>query len=77
MTSAQYAVLVNGQPGSNIIPTRGLRQGDPLSPYLFLLFAKGFSSMITNANRVEDVKGVSVVRGTNISHLMFADDYIL
>ena len=39
--SISYAVLLNGQLVGNIKPTRGLRQGNPLSPYLFLLCAMG------------------------------------
>ncbi|XP_065622526.1 uncharacterized protein LOC136064552 [Quercus suber] len=49
ITSVSYSILVNGVAYGNIIPTRGLRQGDPISPYIFLLCADGFSSLINDA----------------------------
>ena len=44
-----YAVRVNGVPYGQISPTRGLRQGDPLSPYLFLIVAEGLSGLLHKA----------------------------
>ena len=38
---ASYLVLINGEPKGHITPTRGIKQDDPLSPYLFLLCARG------------------------------------
>ena len=49
VSSMKYAVRINGQPCSHILPTRGLRQGDPLSPYHFLLCAEGLSTLLHQA----------------------------
>ena len=51
ITSISYSVLINGVAYGNNIPLRGLRQGDPLSSYLFLLCADGFSSLISKTVR--------------------------
>ena len=76
--SVSYSVLLNGQPVGNIIPGRGLRQGDPLSPYLFLLCAMGLQCLIQKAEASGDIKGVAICRhGPRISHLFFADDNVL
>jgi hypothetical protein len=75
VTSVTYSVLVNGAPYGNIIPSRGLRQGDPLSPYLFLLVAEGLSSLLVKAETVGTITRVSFfARGLRLSHLFFADD---
>ena len=44
--TASYSFLINGEPRGHITPTHGIKQGDPLSPYLFLLCAKGLSSLL-------------------------------
>ncbi|XP_060963433.1 uncharacterized protein LOC133032963 [Cannabis sativa] len=78
VTSVSYSVLLNGCPLKKIIPQRGLRQGDPLSPFLFLLCQDVLSKLIVKAELVGSLHGISIAHSTPpISHLMFADDTIL
>ena len=78
VTMVSYSVLINGEPKGRIVPTRGLRQGDPISPYLFLLCAEGLSTMLKRDDSGEYLCGISVCRrAPMVSHLLFADDCIV
>ncbi|GKV52698.1 hypothetical protein SLEP1_g59269 [Rubroshorea leprosula] len=57
--------------------SRGLRQGDPLSPYLFLIAAEGLYALLLEAETKDMLKGVMVDENTSVSHLQFADDTAL
>ena len=46
ITIVSYSILINGEPSKVIQPLRGLRQGDPLSPYLFLLYTEVLHSLL-------------------------------
>jgi hypothetical protein len=76
--SVKFKVRINNQLTKEIVPTRGLRQGDPLSPYLFLFVAECFSKVLRNAISNQGLREFRICRSSpGLSHLMFADDCIL
>ena len=78
VTTPSFSVMINGKSFGNIKPLRGIRQGDPLSPYVFLLCAKGFNSLLLRVEMEGRIKGVSICRRKPlVTNLMFADDSIL
>ena len=69
------SILVNGSPTEEINVQRGLKQGDPLAPFLFLLVAEGFNGLMSNAVNRNLFKGFELNRGGMVvSHLQYADD---
>ena len=73
--SATYYVLVNREPKGHMSPTRGIRQGDPLSPCLFLLYLEGLNGLIEHVVDRKHIKGFLLCRnGPKISHLFLAYD---
>ena len=76
--TVDYSVLINGATVGPIVPGRCLRQGDPLSPYLFILCAEGLSVLIRKAECQGTSHGVKICSNAHvISHLLFADDCFL
>ena len=73
-----YSILVNGESKWLINPTRGIRQGDPLSPFLFLLCTEGLHGLIAKAARAKEINNFSLCkRGSKLTHIFFADDSLL
>ncbi|MFS7931420.1 putative RNA-directed DNA polymerase [Helianthus anomalus] len=78
MSSARSSVLVNGSPTFEFQCGKGLRQGDPISPFLFLVVMEVLSCMIDRGVEVGVLNGIkSPDEGPTISHLLYADDAII
>uniref|UniRef100_A0A803PCK9 Reverse transcriptase domain-containing protein n=1 Tax=Cannabis sativa TaxID=3483 RepID=A0A803PCK9_CANSA len=75
VSTVSYNVVHDGHSIGPITPGRGLRQGDPLSPYLFLICAEGLTALLKNYERLQLITGCRVARGAPaVSHMLFADD---
>ena len=79
VSTTSTSVLVNGGPSDLFLPTRGLRQGDPLSPYLFILCAKILATKLQfECNKPKSPIGCPLVsKGTKIPFLSFVDDIVI
>ncbi|WMV08067.1 hypothetical protein MTR67_001452 [Solanum verrucosum] len=78
MSNNWYSVIVNGTRHGFFHSTRGLKQGDPLSPALFILGAEVLSRILNLLHYDPNYKGFQMeIRGPQINHLCFADDVII
>jgi hypothetical protein len=74
---SSMSVLVNGSSTDDFIVGRGLRQGDPLSPFIFLIVVEGLAGMMSKAVDIGTFKGYGISPNINFQILQFADDTIL
>lgn len=77
VSTVSTSILFNGEALEPIYPSRGIRQGDPLSPYLFILCMDFLRQLIEekcNAKLWQPVKASQ--SGPAFSHLFFADDFL-
>jgi hypothetical protein len=78
ISTPTFSILLNGGSYGFFHPQRGLRQGDPLSPFLFIMGTEVLSCLLLRAENMEYIHGIRAARGcTPIIHLMFADDLLL
>ena len=78
VSSVSFEVIVNGGKSDCFKPSRGLRQGDPSSPYLFILGQEVLSRLIEFDLSKKNITGIkSSISGPTISHVMYADDIVL
>eukprot|EP00253_Pinus_taeda_P017934 PITA_17934 len=75
VTTSSFSILVNGSPSDIFIPSRGVRQGDPLSPFLFILMMEGLGRSIKHAKAMGKIKGIQLSKnGQAPTRQQFVDD---
>eukprot|EP00253_Pinus_taeda_P020518 PITA_20518 len=78
VTSSSFSILLNGSPLKIFNPSRGLRQGDPLFPFLFILMMEGLGLAIKAAKVEGKIQGLRLTwNGNALSHQSFVDDTML
>ncbi|KAK4254083.1 hypothetical protein QN277_009512 [Acacia crassicarpa] len=78
ITSVAFHLKINGRPVSSFKPERGIRQGDPLSPYMFIIVSEVLSLMLQMHIDKAELKGIKLARSApTLSHCFFADDAVL
>ncbi|XP_019242382.1 PREDICTED: uncharacterized protein LOC109222482 [Nicotiana attenuata] len=81
LTTVKYSVLINRSPVGFFFPQKGIRQGDPLSPFLFIIAMEGLSKMFDKTRQLEWIEGFKISSNSgnsiSISHLLNADDTLI
>eukprot|EP00253_Pinus_taeda_P004744 PITA_04744 len=78
VTTSSFSILVNGSPSKIFTPSRGLRQGDPLSPFLFILMMEGLGRAIKSTKEEGKIQGLKLFGNRqDLTHQQFVDDTML
>ena len=78
MSSVSFEVLVNKGKTKSFKPSRGLRQGNPLSPYLFILGQEILSKLLDHELRSNNIYGIKIsISSPTITYVMYADNIVL
>lgn len=74
ISTVSFSILLNGSPYGFFKPSRGLRQGDPLSPFLFVIFTEVLTRLLKRDEDAHLLHGIRIARNAPpITHLLFAD----
>ena len=77
ISTVSFAILINGAASARFNINRGIRQGCPLSPLLFLIVMEGLSRLIAATKRNGDFSGLKITEHYSLTHLLFVDDILI
>ena len=75
--SSNFSIPINGSPTKFFPCSRGIRQGCPLSPLLFILTIESLSLLVNQAHLESHIQGIKVSSSLHLTHLLFVDDVLL
>lgn len=76
--SSSFLFNINGEVDRYIQPSRSIRQGDLLSPYVFLIYTEALTNLINNAVMRKELEGLKISKsGPKLTYLLFVDDSLL
>lgn len=70
----QYSIIINRKPHGHIKSSRGIRQGDPRSPFIFVIVMDFLNRLLNYLENIQATKGVMFDEHCELNHLLFADD---
>lgn len=77
INNVHYSILINGRPKGKIKPNRGLRQGDPISPFTFVIVVDYLSKLLSKLQRNGTIKGVVFDNSCRLNYLLFTNDILI
>lgn len=78
VSTVSYSFLLENEAVGKVIPQRGIRQGDPLSPYIFIIYGEVLSGLCKQAQEVGTLPGIRVSRNNpKLNHFLFTDDTMI
>ena len=77
INTTSFVVMINGSPSNFFRPSRGLRQGCPLSPFLFLLISEALKKLLHREKEVKLIKGFKIANQIELTHVLFVDDVLM
>ncbi|KAJ0986340.1 hypothetical protein J5N97_004696 [Dioscorea zingiberensis] len=75
--TTSMAFIINEKCGKWVTPQAGLRQGYPLSPYLFILVSQILTNILNKAESMQLLKGFRISDSLGINHILYADDLLI
>lgn len=81
VSTVKFSIIINGSAEGYFQSQRGLRLGDPMSPFLFLLAMEGFNYMVRKASELGWIRGFGAhtnrANNMEVTHLLYADDSLV